>query len=135
MDRFTRTADIIKAYYSYKQTADSATFVKKVCSFFDFIKDESLSDADLNLLLFLANEAGIPQYYDLLKSKFTNAEIGDESINSLTMSALFHDASLIRGDSKLHRYLYELRHQEFQPMFLTALELLGPRTNCCFMNE
>lgn len=56
MDRFTRTADIIKAYYSYKQTADSATFVKKVCSFFDFIKDESLSDADLNLLLFLANE-------------------------------------------------------------------------------
>lgn len=104
MDRFTRTADIIKAYYSYKQTADSATFVKKVCSFFDFIKDESLSDADLNLLLFLANEAGIPQYYDLLKSKFTNAEIGDESINSLTMSALFHDASLIRGDSKLHRY-------------------------------
>lgn len=92
MDRFTRTADIIKAYYSYKQTADSATFVKKVCSFFDFIKDESLSDADLNLLLFLANEAGIPQYYDLLKSKFTNAEIGDESINSLTMSALFHDA-------------------------------------------
>ena len=104
MDRFTRTADIIKAYYSYKQTADSATFVKKVCSFFDFIKDESLSDADLNLLLFLANEAGIPQYYDLLKSKFTNVEIGDESINSLTMSALFHDASLIRGDSKLHRY-------------------------------
>ena len=94
MDRFTRTADIIKAYYSYKQTADSATFVKKVCSFFDFIKDESLSDADLNLLLFLANEAGIPQYYDLLKSKFTNAEIGDESINSLTMSALFHDANM-----------------------------------------
>ena len=58
----------------------------------------------LNLLLFLANEAGIPQYYDLLKSKFTNAEMDDENINSLTMSALFHDASLIRGDSKLHRY-------------------------------
>lgn len=29
MDRLTRTADIIKAYYSYKETADSATFVKK----------------------------------------------------------------------------------------------------------
>ena len=71
MDRFTRTADIIKAYYSYKQTADSATFVKKVCSFFDFIKDESLSDADLNLLLFLANEAGIPQYYLLEKESIS----------------------------------------------------------------
>ena len=30
------------------------------------MKDETLSDADLNLLLFLANEAGVPQYYDLL---------------------------------------------------------------------
>lgn len=104
MDRFTRTADVIKAYYNYKKTENSATFVKKVCGFFDYMKDETLSDADLNLLLFLANEAGVPQYYDLLKSKFTNAEIGDENINSLTMSALFHDASLIRGDSKLHRY-------------------------------
>lgn len=65
MDRFTRTADIIKAYYSYKQTADSATFVKKVCSFFDFIKDESLSDADLNLLLFLAMEMEVYDEDDL----------------------------------------------------------------------
>ncbi|MBQ5327843.1 MAG: DEAD/DEAH box helicase family protein [Oscillospiraceae bacterium] len=104
MDRFTRTADIIKAYYSYKQTADSATFVKKVCNYFDYMKDEILSDADLNLLLFLANEAGIPQYYDLLRSKFTNNEIDDENITSLTMSALFYEASLIKGDSKLHRY-------------------------------
>ncbi len=104
MDRFARTTDVIKAYYSYKQTEDSAAFVKSVCSYFDFMKDELLSDADLNFLLFLANEAGIPQYYDLLKSKFTNVEIDDENINSLTMSALFHDASLIRGDNKLHRY-------------------------------
>ena len=104
MDRLTRTADIIKAYYNYKQTIDSATFVKNVCAFFDSIKNEELTEADLNLLLFLANEAGVPQYYDLLKSKFTNAEISDENINSLTMSSWFHDASLIRGDSKLHRY-------------------------------
>lgn len=104
MDRLTRTADIIKAYYSYKETADSATFVKKVCSFFDSIKNENLTDADLNLLLFLANEAGIPQYYDLLKSKFTDAEISDENINSLTLSSLFHDVSLIYRGCKLHRY-------------------------------
>lgn len=104
MDRFERTADIIKEYYNYKHTADAATFIKSVCNYFDFIKNESLSDADLNLLLFLANEAGIPQYYDLLKSKYTNVKLDYENINSLTMSALFHDASLIRGRSKLHRY-------------------------------
>ena len=38
MDRLTRTANIIKAYYSYKKNSDSATFVKEVCGFFDFIK-------------------------------------------------------------------------------------------------
>ena len=27
MDRFTRTADVIKAYYNYKKTENSATFV------------------------------------------------------------------------------------------------------------
>lgn len=104
MDRLTRTADIIKAYYNYKQTADAAIFIKEVCDFFDFIKDEQLSAHDLNFLIFLANEAGIPQYYDLLKEKFTECQISNESINSLTLSALFHDASLVRGDIKLHRY-------------------------------
>ena len=58
----------------------------------------------MNFLLFLANEAGVPQYFDLLKDKFTDCRISDENIKTLTLSALFHDASLIRGNSKLHRY-------------------------------
>ena len=104
MDRLTRTANIIKAYYSYKKNSDSATFIKEVCGFFDFIKSEPISEADMNFLLFLANEAGIPQYFDLLKGKFTECRISDENIKTLTLSALFHDASLIRENSKLHRY-------------------------------
>lgn len=104
MDRLTRTANIIKAYYSYKKNSDSATFIKEVCGFFDFIKSEPISEADMNFLLFLANEAGVPQYFDLLKGKFTECRISDENIKTLTLSALFHDASLIRGNSKLHRY-------------------------------
>ena len=49
MDRLTRTANIIKAYYSYKKNSDSATFVKEVCGFFDFIKGEPISEADMNV--------------------------------------------------------------------------------------
>lgn len=108
MDRLARTADMIKAYYEYKQTSDAATFVKRVCDFFDFIKSEPITESDMNFLIFLANKAGIPQYYDLLKSKFTDCRISEEEINSLTLSALFHDASLVRGDSKLHRYQKEV---------------------------
>jgi len=104
MDRLTKTANIIKAYYSYKKNLDAATFVKEVCGFFDFIKNEPISESDMNFLIFLANEAGIPQYFDLLKDKFTDCRISDENIKTLTLSALVHDASLVRRDSKLHRY-------------------------------
>ena len=104
MDRLTRTANVIKAYYAYKQSNDAALFVKEVCQFFDFIKDKHISEQDLSFLLFLSNEAGMPQYYDLLKKKFTGQEISNENINMLTLSALFHDSSLLIGDNKLHRY-------------------------------
>lgn len=104
MDRLSRTANIIKAYYAYKKNADAATFVKEVCNFFDFMKDQPISESDMNFLIFLANEAGIPQYFDLFEDKFTNCHISDENIKMLTLSALFHDISLISGNSKLHRY-------------------------------
>lgn len=104
MDRFTRTADIVKSYYYYKRTNDAAKFVKEVCVYFDYIKDEKLSENDLTFLLFLANESGIPQYYDMLLEKYTDMEISEENINLLSLSALFHDASLVYGENKLHRY-------------------------------
>ncbi|WP_352416521.1 DEAD/DEAH box helicase family protein [Oscillibacter ruminantium] len=104
MDRLKRTSNIVKSYYHYKRTNDAALFVKEVCRFFDYIKDEKLSDGDLNFLLFLANEAGIPQYYDLLQDKYTSEVISEENINLLSLSALFYDASLVQGDNKLHRY-------------------------------
>lgn len=108
MDRLTRTSNIIKAYYLYKKDLNAAAFVKEVCSFFDYIKSEPISEADMNFLIFLANEAGIPQYFDLFKNKFTDCQVSDENINELTLSALFHDASLISGDIKLHRYQKEV---------------------------
>lgn len=104
MDRLTRTADIVKSYYQYKRTNDAARFVKEVCGYFDYVKDEKLSERDLTFLIFLANESGIPQYYDLLKEKYTNLEITEENINLLSLGALFHDASLVQGENKLHRY-------------------------------
>ena len=104
MDRLARTADIIKAYYSYKRTSDGASFVKEVCRVFDTTKNEHISEADLNFLLFLANEAGVPQYYDMLEEKFTTRRISDENVNALTLGSLFHESSLIFGENKLHRY-------------------------------
>ncbi len=129
MDRLARTADIVKSYYQYKRTSDAAAFVKEVCRFFDYIKDEELAEGDLNFLLFLANEAGIPQYYDLLKDKYTNLNISEENINLLSISALFHDASLVQGNNKLHRYqkqvLYSFVANKRNRFVLTAPTSFG----------
>ena len=104
MDRLKRTSDIINAYYQYKRNKDSASFVKEVCNYYDYVKNQPLFESDMNFLLFLANEAGIPQYFDLLKEKFTDCRISKENIKAITLGALIHDASLISGDAKLHRY-------------------------------
>ena len=101
MDRLTRTANIIKAYYSYKKNSDAATFVKEVCGFFDFIKNEPISEADMNFLIFLANEAGIPQYFDLFKDKFTDCRISDENIKTLTISALLEEIANYIGIKRM----------------------------------
>lgn len=125
MDRLTRAANIVKIYYELKKEKDSAKFVKAVCNFFDDIKDEPLSESDLNFLLFLANEAGIPQYYDLLKQRYTENDITDERIGLLTVSSLLHDASLVRGESKLHRYQKSVL-DEFQPSQQNRFVLTAP---------
>lgn len=111
MDRIKRTADIVKDYYEYKRTGESALFVKEVCRYFDFVKYQELSDADVAFLLFLANEAGLPQYLDLLNRKYSAPEIEEENINLLALSAYLHDSSLLTNGVKLHRYQKQVLDQ------------------------
>ena len=40
MDRFKRTANLIKSFYQYKRTLDSAAFVKEVCDYYDLVNNE-----------------------------------------------------------------------------------------------
>lgn len=66
MDRFEGTSNIIKAYYQFKRNGNNAEFVSKVCEYFNCIKSDKLDGSDLNFLSFIASEAGVPQYYDML---------------------------------------------------------------------
>ncbi len=105
MDRIKRTSDIIRSYYNFKRTNYVPDFIKEVCRYFDEVKNEPLSDSDLSLLIFLANEVGLPQYFKLLENKFTSNRITEESMNALTVGAFIHEASLLVGEqSLLHRY-------------------------------
>ena len=108
MDRLKRTANLIKDYYEYKRNRDNAKFVQKVCRYFDEVLPEEIAGTDLNFLSLIANEAGVPQYYDMLLSKKNIKEGTMVNDISLAMfSSFMYDASLTVGDqigSKLHRF-------------------------------
>ncbi|MCL2477770.1 MAG: hypothetical protein FWF39_11850, partial [Candidatus Bathyarchaeota archaeon] len=108
MDRSTKAVDVVKELYKYKRSGNPSLFIKEVCRYFDIVKNSALSPNDVVFLLFLANEAGVPQYYDMLKSKYGVSDVPEENINLLTLSAYIHDSSLFVNHCKLHRYQKEV---------------------------
>lgn len=51
MDKRQQTIDVIKATYAYQnKEIDDASLIKIVCKYYDFIKQENLSQADLQFL-------------------------------------------------------------------------------------
>lgn len=107
MDRFEETAGVIKAYYYYRRSGNNAEFVSKVCEYFNYIKLDKLDGSDLNFLSFIASEAGVPQYYDMLIKGQNKTEMEMiEQISLGMLSSFFYDASLCVDDqgNKLHRF-------------------------------
>lgn len=107
MDRFEGTSNIIKAYYQYKRNGNNAEFVSKVCEYFNCIKSDKLDSSDLNFLSFIASEAGVPQYYDMLIKRQNKDEMDlVEQISLGMLSSFFYDASLCVDEqgNKLHRF-------------------------------
>lgn len=64
MDRNKRTSHLIQELNLYKKYPDRrGIFVKEVCEYYDAIKTEELTGSDLNFLRYMANAAGVPQYF------------------------------------------------------------------------
>ena len=107
MDRFEGTSNIIKAYYQFKRNGNNAEFVSKVCEYFNCIKSDKLDGSDLTFLSFIASEAGVPQYYDMLIKRQNRDEMDMvEQISLGMLSSFFYDASLCVDEqgNKLHRF-------------------------------
>lgn len=104
MDRQSRTIDIIKAYNNFKKNKNEPVFIKQVCLYFDMAKNDLLEEKDLQLLLFLANKVGVPQYFDMLQEKFSQTDISLENVNLLSLSSIINEASLYNDGKILHKY-------------------------------
>ena len=110
MDRNKRTSHLIRELNLYKNNPDRrGIFVKVVCEYYDAIKVEELTGSDLNFLRYIANEAGIPQYFDLLEKKYQLGNyIAPTSMNLLSVSSFLNEAKLTVNNQILHKYQKEI---------------------------
>lgn len=101
--------------------------ISAVCSFFDFMKGEELSHSDKLFLHYLANQAGLPHYYNPMLG------FGDEvetEIGLQTLSNYLKESTLMVGENvSLHRYQKEIlslfTHDHPNRYFLSASTSFG----------
>ena len=109
MDRRKEACSIVKAVNEYKnKQIKDYELIKRVCNYFDLIKNEDLTQADLSFLKYLSNVCGIPHYFDLLNSGFKkNIDIDDYNLR--TIAAELNETSLyLPNMSKAHKYQKEI---------------------------
>lgn len=107
MDKTTAAADAIRLINLAKEDVRMRPpMIKAVCTYFDMMKDEILSDADKLFLHYLANQAGIPQYY------YPMLNVGEDIVGDIglqTLTNYIHESSLVVGEGvMLHRYQKEI---------------------------
>lgn len=109
MDRRKEACSIVKAVNAYKnKQIKDYELIKKVCNYFDLIKNEDLTQADLSFLKYLSNLCGIPHYFDLLNSGF-NKNIDINDYNLRTIAAELYETSLyLPNMNKVHKYQKEI---------------------------
>ena len=109
MDRRKEACSIVKAVNEHKnKQIKDYELIKKVCNYFDLIKNENLTQADLCFLKYLSNVCGIPHYFDLLNSGF-NKNIDIDDYNLKTIAAELYETSLyLPNMNKAHKYQKEI---------------------------
>lgn len=128
MDKTTAATDAVRLINQSKDNIDlRPSMIKAVCTYFDLMKDEDLTDADRLFMHYLANKAGLPQYYyPMLKI----GEEVEEDVNFQTFSNYVHESNLVVGEGvMLHRYQKEILDQyvvgESNRYFLSAATSFG----------
>ena len=103
------------------------SMIKAVCTYFDLMKDCELSQSDKLFMHYLANQAGIPQYYYPMLNVGTDV---DEEVSLQTFCNYVQESSMIVGDGvMLHRYQKEVlnmfKEEHRNRYFLSAATSFG----------
>lgn len=128
MDKSTAASNAVRLINLANDNLDlRPSMIKAVCSYFDLMKDEVLSQADRLFMHYLANQAGLPQYY------YPMLNIGeevDEEICLQTFSKYIQECDLVVGEGvMLHRYQKEVldlfKKEQSNRYFLSAATSFG----------
>ncbi len=108
MDKIKEASNVIIGINKYRENQiEDYDLIKIVCKYFDDIKDEEISEADLKFLKYISNSVGIPHFYDLLE-KFNN-DIGLNDFDLNTLSAAIYESTLnLTSTNKVHKYQKEI---------------------------
>ena len=108
MDRISEASNLTKEINLFQKTKENKSqLISHICRYFDKIKNEDLSNADKQFLLYIANVIGIPQYYEML-SKFKK-KIGISNLSLNSLASMYNEASLFSSPNCcLHKYQKEV---------------------------
>lgn len=103
MDKSKAAINAIKLINQAKRDIDlRPLMIKAVCSYFDLMKDNELSQSDKLFMHYLANQVGIPQYYYPMLNVGTDV---DKEVSLQTFCNYVQESSMVVGDGvMLHRY-------------------------------
>lgn len=107
MDKSTAASNAIKLINQAKTDSDlRPQMISAVCSYFDMMKGKYLSQADKYFMHYLANQAGLPQYYDPMLGVVPNIS---EEIGLQGFYNYIQESQYIVGEGvMLHRYQKEV---------------------------
>lgn len=107
MDKSKAAINAIKLINQAKRDIDlRPLMIKAVCSYFDLMKDNELSQSDKLFMHYLANQVGIPQYYYPMLNVGTDV---DKEVSLQTFCNYVQESSMVVGDGvMLHRYQKEV---------------------------
>lgn len=112
MDRIQSPSDLIKLIYAVRKNRSLIPeLVKQVCLYYDMIKSQELSQADLKFLHFLAVEAGIPQYFYMLTNFQEGLEKREQDVDLDLIHMYAKESTLYTSETTyLHMYQHHILH-------------------------
>lgn len=131
MDRYERSAHLIKTINDSRQKGKpTPELLNEVCNFFNDVKEEGFTQADLHFMRYIAMNAGVPQYYTMLGNFVQDLQEREIDVTLDEFSMMVRESLMhITEVTELHRYQWEvLNHFVFgqrNRIFLSATTSFG----------